>query len=421
MISFAVIQDQFKVFKETPLHGSYEKHSDLKFNIGKWWTGEFQEKKEAYLGQNFGLRNFFVRFHNQIMFSVFKHGSANQVIVGKDNYLFEENYLKAVNGQDFIGVDSINNQVERLKSIGDSLKSYGVELVVVLAPGKGSYYPEYNSTNEVSKVTTNYKEFSKRLTEQQLNVLDFNKWFVELKDTVSFPLIPKTGIHWSKYGEYLAADSLIKYLEHLKKNNYADLIIEDFIVGDSVSKDDRDIEFGMNLLYDIENVAMAYPQFSVSESQAKPNVLLISDSFYWGMFNFGLSSKVFNNSEFWYYYQQVYPQSFEKELLVSDVDVLKKLKQQDVIIIMCTEANLHKFSFGFIEDVYGQFNNAEKIAAIKLAREQKVQGFVDAINKSPEWLNDIRNKIKGTDKTLDEAVLEDAKYMVWQEENNNKK
>ena len=98
---------------------------------------------------------------------------------------------------------------------------------------------------------------------------------------------------------------------------------------------------------------MGYPQIKFENvmSKVKPNLLVVSDSYYWGMFNFGIST-VFNKSHFWYYNKEVYPETFSKPLFTSDIDLKKEINDHDVIIIMSTQATMTDLGWGFIEKLY---------------------------------------------------------------------
>ena len=120
---------------------------------------------------------------------------------------------------------------------------------------------------------------------------------------------------------------------------------------------DDDIEQGMNLLTDIPDLSMAYPSYKIvnPDSTNVKKVLTVADSYYWGMFNLGLSRDAFNNGEFWYYNEQIYPDSYESPLRVENINFKQKIEENDVIIIICTDANLHKFGFGFIDCLYEEY------------------------------------------------------------------
>ena len=87
------LQYEFQFAGELPLKGDVEYFPDMKFSVGSWKDESFQKAKEKYLNQQFGFRNFFVRLNNQIYYSIFCQAKANGVVVGKQGYLYEENYI----------------------------------------------------------------------------------------------------------------------------------------------------------------------------------------------------------------------------------------------------------------------------------------------------------------------------------------
>ncbi|MFA9211234.1 MAG: hypothetical protein ACEQR5_05370, partial [Moraxellaceae bacterium] len=100
---------------------------------------------------------------------------------------------------------------------------------------------------------------------------------------------------------------------------------------------------------DLEGLKMAYPDFHFEQLKTKkPNVLVVSDSFFWGMYNAGIST-VFDQTHFWYYNKQVYPEFQTKELFTYQVNFEQAINANDVFIIMATEANLKAIGWGFLE------------------------------------------------------------------------
>lgn len=134
-----IIQAKFKLIDFSPLKGVVETIDDPYLTKSTWKSGEYQEQEENYLKHNFGFRTPLIRLYNQKQFAFYKKANANSVLVGRENYLYEENYIKAALGLDFLGEDSIRNQVQKLKLIADSLEKKQVKLVVLLAPGKSKF------------------------------------------------------------------------------------------------------------------------------------------------------------------------------------------------------------------------------------------------------------------------------------------
>ena len=194
------IQASFKLVKVKDLKGAVEKTYNPVLNDRNWFEGRFQNQKEHYLNNEFGFRPSFVRLHNQIDFYLFDKLHANSVIRGKENYLYEYNYIKTYYGLDFIGADSIQNRMKQIKVIQDSLQARNKLFLLVFAASKGQFYPEYFPDSSIrDKKTTNYEMHIKYAAETGVNFIDFNSWILSMKNNAPYPLYTKYGIHWSYY------------------------------------------------------------------------------------------------------------------------------------------------------------------------------------------------------------------------------
>lgn len=412
------IQGKLHFMELAPLKGSVILPGETPFTFKSWFSGEYQEQQEAYLNETFGFRNLFVRINNQLAFSVFNKAKANGVIVGKKNYLYEENYIKAYFGTDFIGNDSINNRMQRLKFIQDTLAKLNKTMMLVFAAGKGSFYPEYFPDKvKREKGVTNYEKHVELAQNLGLKFIDFNKYFVEQKGKSKYPLYPQYGIHWSYYGMSLAADSMIRFIEKTRNIDMPDLYWDAIeLAPPKIS--DYDIADGMNIKFRLKTFDMAYPnlQIQASEGKTRPSVLMIADSYYWDMFNFGIS-KAFSNDHFWYYNKQVYPDSFKSPLETSQLDLRAQIAQHDVIIIMATEANLPGFGWGFIENVYNSFHKNNAISGFDADFQEKLAAARLYIKSDKKWMEEIMKKAAKRKISVDSMITLDA---TWQLEQNNK-
>lgn len=359
LMSIPALQQRFKWFEEAPLSGAIREVQAPPFEFSDWWKGAYQDSLQVYLKESVGFRNSFVRIHNQIHFSFYDQAIANSVIIGKENYLYEENYILTYLGRDFIGTEAIHEKVEKIKSISDTLQQINKEIIILLAPGKGSFYPEFipDDYEPDLKTQTNYETYASAFNSTKIHVLDFNQWFRDKKSTSPYPLFPKTGIHWSRYGEILVADSLINYIEFISKKELPNLVIDTIIKSYDMEETDDDIEDGMNLYFNIPDLEMGYPRFHIDSSgnESGLTVLTIADSYYWGLFGWGLSRDYFNNGKFWYYNEAIYPDNDGGPTKVQDIDLLSEIEKNDIILIICTDANLNRFAFGFIDQLYDAY------------------------------------------------------------------
>jgi hypothetical protein len=361
LLALPLVQTTTHLFREKSLKGAVIKPEDVELTAKNWFDDTYQVKKEKYYNETFGFRSFFVRINNQLTLSLFREVHAFSVIFGKENYLFGEDYIKTCFGLDFIGADSIARRVARLKYIQDELLNrYNKNLMVVLAAGKGSYFPEYfpPETN-YPQGPTNYETHVRLAEEAGLQIIDFNRWFLDMKPNAPYPLYPRHGLHWSVYGAALASDSIISWIENTRGIDLPSMSWNRVRIKKAY-QDDYDIGDVLNLLFKLRRDKLAYPviEFEPDEGKVKPSVLVIADSFYWGLFKSGIT-RAFSNSDFWYYNRDIYRSVGEAQGSTDQLDLWEEILKHDVIILLATESNLTRFGWGFIEEAAQLLENTK--------------------------------------------------------------
>lgn len=357
LLFLPMIQQLHPFIALKPIGGAFVLAERPELGVSKWFDGQFQTDHQNYFEDNVGFRSIFIRLYNQVYFALFNQAKANGVVVGKENYLYEENYIKAYLGRDFIGREAIAEKVAKLEKVSDTLHTKNIDIMVVLAPGKGSFYPEFipdkYSPGTVS--VSNYDVYQAELSEKRIHTLDLNLWFRSLKSKSAYPLFPKTGIHWSKYGEALALDTLAEYIATMRGVALPSIEVTHVETPDTVRGTDDDIEKAMNLLFNIPDLKMAYPALrfgAAGEGITKPKVMTVADSYYWGLFGSGHTSWLFEGEQFWYYNQEIYAGSLPAPLKVEDVALIEEIEKKEVIILLFTDANLSQFAYGFIDQLH---------------------------------------------------------------------
>lgn len=380
------------------------------FSLEAWLSGVYQESEQKYLEEKLGLRNLFIRAHNQLYFNLFNEAEANGVIIGKDNYLFEENYIKEFYGMNFIGAEKINLQVKKIAQIQAKLKKLNKHIVFLIAPNKASFFadkiPDYFKTQQ--KAETNYKTYCAAFKKEKINFIDLSSWFISLKGKSRYPLYPKTGIHWSSYGQALFIDSLVNYLSvnGLKTAKFEFKVEE---VSNIPQFSDDDIEQGMNLLFKIPSPEMAYPKFTFDTTCCvRSNALIVGDSYFWNTFERGFLHQLFNNFKYLYYNEAIYSSQAFPFSKTIEMDVMQQVKENDVLIVMSTEANLYKSYFGIVEDLYQRLIENKPFVSYELRLNTKI----NQIQKDKKWMDLIQEKAKIQGRPIKDLVREDAIFVL---------
>ena len=444
------IQTKLTIVKQLPLNGVFEKANDPTFKSKDWFEGEYQKGYSNFIDQNVGFRNFFIRLFNQINYSIFNVSNREHVVLGKEGYLFEQPYFDFSHGKHYENDSIYREKLTTLAQAQDILKSKGIDLITILAPTKARFFSEYadefNARSE--KKYTHYDYLKGHYRELGLNVIDFNKWFMETKSTSPYPLFPKQGIHWSYYGAAKVVDSLIHYFEithHARMNDYAYSIVPDTLVGT-----DYDLGDLMNLFFKMEPNKMAYPKFTFSSAPErwKPRILVIGDSFNWTLYNWAIFKNLGCENAYWYYNSTIYPGEGHTE----DIDTKKEALKYDIILLLQSEPGYSNPGYLFAERLVSNAEHSKKYSAefnvkirstkflitaaieksksenrklddvvLEMAdslaeiKEARLTAIEHQIRNSPEWFEQIKQKAKDNNKSLEEMMKTDANWLYEQE------
>lgn len=396
-----------KKYKVEKLDGYFVPKNYVPVTSESWFNGDYQKTTDEFLNANFGFRNLFVRANNQLKFLLFNKTSAFGVIIGKENYLYEINYLNAYNRIEYIGDKAINDTIRQIKTLQDTLKHLGKELLVVLCPSKARIYPEFipNDFIEPTALKSYYEAYSNGFKKSGINYIDFNNLFSLKKEKSKELLIPQLGIHWSRLEAIYAADTIINYLSQKSLVSLPRIKITSVNKKDELVSPDDDIVKSMNLLWYPSFQKMSYALFDIdSINRTKKNALVIADSYWWDIYLQDIPKNVFANNEFWYYNKEMWGNNYLGKTDPKNIDIKRKILQNDYIIIVVSESNYDKMGFGFISSALNCLRRAIK------PTPHELEEIKTAILKNSEWVDQIKVKAENRKITFDSLLIEDANW-----------
>jgi hypothetical protein len=362
ILFISMFQFYISLIQIKPLKGAIEAVEKPVFNWYDWWSGAYQEKFNQYIENNIGLRNCLIKLHNQIEFSLFGTTLANGIIIGKENYLYEDGYIMEYIGANFDNSDTTANEIKdqcvKFQKLEKYLNSKGKQFMLVIAPGKPFYFPEYlpEEYEARKKDTTIYKLLKVFLKENNVTNIDYNQWFIDQKSKTDYPLYTKYGVHWSDYGAKLCFDSMSKFMQYKMNKKFINYSFSHSDITYLYRFEDADILESFNLIFPEPDLKKKYNYYYRNEPDTgwKPRVLCIADSYYWTMLNSELPKWAFaDSSVFWYYQKEAYIQNasvsqlfpFENEKCFAQLDSF------DYVIFLCGGSNYNRFGFGWINDI----------------------------------------------------------------------
>ena len=360
----SMIQQATGAFSFKELSGVTETQTHPVFSFQNLREGTYQSETEAYLKQHYGFREPLTRLYNQNLWTFFHYSKVvedQRIVITDDNWIFEpwtvEEYYQSrayYEGKDFTNTlpQDFEAEAQRLKQIQELLKPYGTHLFVALLPGKELICAEHlpkNTKYFKEKKFTAFEFYSKRLNELGVNNINLGAWFMQLKDSVDYPLFPQTGTHWSNLAAINAADTLIRYMEWLSDSNMVN--IKAGSTFQRTLKPDADLESLMNLIWPLQKapnfLAEAYYDFDTTAW--RPRLITIGDSFYWNILNFTPVWDVFESVPFWFYNSTAYFDDDDLKVTkaVADLDILQEVIDADFVMISYSTVGLYIMSNDF--------------------------------------------------------------------------
>jgi hypothetical protein len=401
------------IFDFKNLDGIAKTEDPIACNLKNWFSAEYQLSVEKYLILSNPMSPFFVRVKNQIDFSLFGKLNMKRGVVGKDFYLYEQSYLDAYVGSDYIGDDKLRVYVEKMKFIQDTLQRLHKKFIYLQAPGKSTFYPEFLPDSIQQKATnkTNYNELSILMREYRINVIDLVPFFFKSKDTSKYPLFTHTGVHWSKYASILVMDSINHFIEKDMKIDIPNVHFDEIDV-DYARFEDADVENIANLLFTISDMKYGYTnyEFESRENKTTPFVTMIGDSYlgslYWGNWFQSFDKK----SQFWFYNAYTFSLVYKDRMHKYQIDQNEIINKSDIVILGCVDQNTRGTSWGFIDDMYDYYKYGKRVIDDKTRVE-----FLRMVDSCKMKLTD--SEISKAEKYMEtqNVSLDSAKtiYSIW--------
>ncbi len=408
LLAFPAFQKRFGPVSSKPLSGVFTSAPKPVMTTTTWMNGTFQDQYRQYLDDSVGFKPEFVRLFNQVEFSLFAIPHAERVIVGKHNELFASGYIRGYLGQDFPGENFIDEKVRMLKFVQDFLwQKKRILVVVIIPPDKGSFYPEFIPDRflRMKRHQTGRDYFTRKASKVGVNVLDFNPFFLAMKDTSRYRLIPTTGVHWSDYGSYLAADSAIRYFEARTGFTLPRMVLDSIVTSMQPRHNDADINSTMNLIWDAPHLPLAYPCFHFVSDSAKPKpaALFIADSFVWGWWDQPIIQHIFSNQEIWYYDKEIYPESHTKVKLTAEVSLREAIERQNIVVLFQVGAGSGNPGSGVIDRLYAEYDTS----ASNIFRIAEKKIMADA-----GWMAGEKKKAEENKLSMEQIIRSDAINIV---------
>lgn len=355
-----IIQEWTGLFSVKALKGVIEPTPKPKLTFETYKSNTYQTQMEKYVSEHFGMREPIIRLYNQYLWTAYNKTYCHFIMPGKHGYLF---YTPAVNeyfGNNLLkhyksneeAKKNIESELRQMNKLRHVLKEYDIEFLAFIAPDKPKIYPEYLPRCNVDTTTIHLPEyFARRMEEMGFPYINMTDWFVSMKDTVPFPLFPKTDSHW-RYSAVYGYDSLFRFINALDgESKFPNLHI-----GPPIAYESEELEGDegtLNLMFRIPGDKTRYKSDITIEADTihrKPKVLFVGDSFIWSMGDFMPVREIMSDMEIWFYNSTAFEGFENKTESVKDIDRLCHILNADYVVFYSAGHQWWRATYGFAKD-----------------------------------------------------------------------
>ena len=360
-----MIQEQFRPFEFEKMNGRFAVHKMPDLNFKSYKDGSYQKGAEKYLQTHFGFYEPIVRGYNQYCWDFYRKSMVSYIKCGKDNWLFYDHTIDNYYGTEMYNwykdaeaaQKGYEREIRLLHKVHGILSQYGVTLMTVIAPSKGTIYSELLPRGDFDTTTLNAADYyMKRFDELDMPYLDMTEVFFQMKDTCSFHLFQPHGHHWN-FSCIYAADTLFHFMEQqrgikMPQIHYGNQWLDSCCIGNDKF---TDLEVELNLMRPIKfdpkyNYQERKYWLTCDSTVTKPAVLINGNSFYLWMMYYIPPKECFSDFQFWYYNKVAYQGLDLRIDSVSRLNCLDYLLDADYVIWFTNESQVYHNTEGFASD-----------------------------------------------------------------------
>ncbi|PIE55877.1 MAG: hypothetical protein CSA34_06955 [Desulfobulbus propionicus] len=371
------LQHSLGVLPQVELIGAEPPVPQAELTATAWFTGAFQRQYEQRRNIRFGLRPHLVKSYNQLQYSLFGRvtsGTGTSVIIGDDRWLYERTYVAKLNKPSADDGTLISTRVRQLRRLQDQLKARKKAFAYIIAPSKAEVYPEFIPSLDwlrpplQENQETDYQQAVKALQQHGVHFVDCHALFArQKKENPALHLFGPGGIHWNKYGVYLAWQELAALL-NTQMSQPVRLPPLKAVERRRAEPVEADLGRLLNL-WDPVFISRAtdYPVFHPQKSQdhrEKPSFLIIGDSFLFTLVAVMAEARLSEEVDALYYFKRSFhypadngtidPVQVESHSIQGEpLDWDRLLLHKDAVILLSTEYWLPELGWGFVEAASG--------------------------------------------------------------------
>lgn len=236
-----------------------------------------------YFEDRFAFRPYLITANALLQGKVFGQSATDQVILGKDGWLFYGGTLSDYQGRNLLSDRDWFCLIHNLQLMQEYIEGQGSHFLLTIAPNKNSLYGEYMPSRYLEGNSKNMDYLSQKLQEGRINYVDLYGLFQKSET----PLYFKKDSHWHNKGAVLAYRALMEAMGK-KHETYLNVPFteETVHVGDleemlypKAITPEKDFIYKKEMKFQCETEDYMTEWIETSNSEKEQTLLMYRDSF----------------------------------------------------------------------------------------------------------------------------------------------
>ena len=341
------------------LEGVENEKEVVGFSVDNLWSGKTQDYLSDVWSEVIPGKALLVKLRNEIIFSFLKTSPNENVIMGKNDDLYEPAYIYWQTQIYEYSDEELDEAVDKLIKVQQILKNK--DMYILITPSKARFnQSDFPVQLELLKTygcpnADLYTRFIERLSKSNLRYFDSVEYISKNLNEKKYPVFYKTGIHWSRlWGNYVAAE-FANYITNTSEWDLPKLTVSS-IETDLAKHPDADLLKTCNVFsspYDKYYEPIVFVD-EEERDKSKPNFFCRGGSFMGQSLGMLIDLNIF--AEYTYFENNYYRTSANVEntfissySAYDEFPVLSYLENSDIVVFEINEAAIYNMSFGFLD------------------------------------------------------------------------
>lgn len=208
---------QLRIRSAHPLAG-LAKPGPTPVSFEAFFAGETQKAFSTNLGRSLPIFPISVRAKNQFLYSLFDVSGAPNILIGKNQQLYERFYIDEFCKRDGVADSAaIDHWAKSIRESQDAVDGLGKSFVYLITPSKAAQYPQYLPQGlfcpALAKGTSDkLRPFRGALDALDIRYVDAPKLLAAGQGRYPIDLFPRGGTHWNLLAASLATQEMTRAL-----------------------------------------------------------------------------------------------------------------------------------------------------------------------------------------------------------------